>query len=102
MTSKYRLLHLGVNFRKKSPTSGEIDEIQEVLNKARDWYRYAPNCWLIYTSQPPAVWKNRLREVPCMAEVLMLIAPIDLSERSGWLTKDTWDWIKKHLIDVEL
>ena len=101
MANGYRILHLGMNFRKKVVTTDEREEIELILNKAKDWYRYAPNCWLIYTKQTPKVWNERLRELPWMSELLILIAPIDLSDRAGWLTKDTWNWIKRHLNEME-
>lgn len=93
MASKF--LHLAVNFKDKTPTSDVLGEIEEVLNKAEDWYRYAPNCWLIYTNQTPKTWHERLKSIPWLADQRYLILEVNLGERSGWLPKDTWNWLNK-------
>jgi hypothetical protein len=40
-------LHLGI--RNEGSDAPDRSAIETVLNKAKDWYRYAPNCWIIYT-----------------------------------------------------
>jgi hypothetical protein len=91
----YRFFHLGVDFKEKTPSSDYLNQIEVVLNSAKDWYRYAPNCWIIYTGRTPKVWHERLKAIPWMINQRYLIVQIDVAERSGWLAKDTWDWIKK-------
>jgi hypothetical protein len=93
MPSKF--LHLGISFRDKSPTPEVLKEVENVLNKAKDWYRYAPNCWIIYTGQTPRNWHDRLKTIPWLAAQQYLIVEINMNERSGWLPKDTWNWITK-------
>lgn len=90
-----RFLHLGVNFRDKSPTPEALEEIEGVLNSGVDWYRYAPNCWIIYTNQTAKTWNERLKAIPWMTDQRYLIVQIDIRDRSGWLARDTWDWVKK-------
>lgn len=97
MAAEFRFLHLGIEFKTKSPTIEVLGEIEGVLNKARDWYRYAPNCWLIYTAIEPSSWHERLkRHILWMSEQRYLICVADVKKRSGWLSKDTWDWINKN------
>jgi|SRR5216683_2023021 len=95
MAAEYRFLHLGINFTTKGPTAEALGEVEAVLNKAKDWYRYAPNCWLIYSARDPKTWHERLKQIPWMSEQRYLIVPIDLKNKSGWLARDTWDWIKR-------
>ena len=94
MTAKF--LHLGINFTERASTPEALREIEEVLNKSKDWYRYAPNCWLIYTGQTAKTWNERLKRIPWMAEQRYLITAVNIDDRSGLLLKDTWDWIKSH------
>ena len=91
-------LHLGVNFEEHgAPNRGAIDAI---LNKAKDWLRYSPNCWLIYTGKDVETWQNRLREISVMEDhASFLICEIPLAQkdkRGGWLPESVWEWINKN------
>lgn len=90
-----RFLHLGINFKGIQPTSSMIDEVETILNKAKDWFRYAPNCWLIYTGRDPKTWHERLKQIPWMPDQSYLICEVDISNKSGWLARSAWDWINK-------
>lgn len=89
-------LHLGVNFRgSDTPTKGDIEG---VLDKAKSWYRYAPNCWLIYTKLSAEKWGERLLEIPGMKDnTTFFLCEIELSpdKRYGWLAETAWKWIKR-------
>ena len=95
MGKESQFLHLGINFKTKSPTAEVIEEVEAVLNKAKDWLRYAPNCWLIYTSVGPKTWHERLKQIPWMAEQSYLICSVDPTKKSGWLARTVWDWINQ-------
>jgi hypothetical protein len=69
--------------------------IQAKLDKAADWLRYSPECWLIYTSQPAKVWYERLTEISDIKERSLLVCEVNLSNRAGWIKQSVWDWIKK-------
>jgi len=94
--AQLRFLHLGVNFTNASANFDRQADIEAILNQAKDWFRYAPNCWLIYTVQTPAVWHNRLKEgVSWITQETYLIPPIYLTQKSGWLRKSAWEWINQ-------
>jgi hypothetical protein len=91
-------LHLGVIFEdSEAPKSKDIEK---VLNRAKDWLRYAPNCWLIYSAKGAKVWGKRIREIDGMEEharFLICEMPVDMKDkRDGWLSKSVWDWIKRN------
>jgi hypothetical protein len=89
-----RFLHLGVYF--EEPGAPTVEAIQGVLNGATDWYRYSPNCWLIYTNNGPGIWNKRLKNLPGMTEhASYFICEVNLQNRSGWLRQSVWDWINK-------
>jgi hypothetical protein len=88
-------LHLGV--RSDDSEAPDRKAIEEVLNKAKNWYRYAPNCWVIYTSKDASIWSERLRAIPGMEDhAAFFICEINNANRSGWLTANFWDWFKKY------
>jgi hypothetical protein len=74
---------------------GQQQEIEESFNKARDWLRYAPDCWIIYTSISPTVWSERLRSLKTMEDCKFLICEVNLKNKGGWLPKSAWDWMNK-------
>lgn len=90
-------LHLGVN--SEGSEAPARNTIESVLDKAKDWFRYAPNCWIIYTSRDADWWSARLRKIPGMeAHTSFLVCEMSLNEkekRSGWLPRSAWDWINK-------
>ena len=85
-------LHLGIS---SEITPADKSSIERRLNKARDWFRYAPNCWIVYTAQPAKVWYERLKELPEMKEKRFFICEINLENRAGWLPTSAWEWLKK-------
>jgi len=95
--NEMRFLHLGVRFEDSSAPNREA--IEAVLNKAKDWFRYASNCWIIYTTKDAQTWSDRLRKVPGMeGHTSFLICEMSLGrkeKRAGWLPKEAWDWIDK-------
>lgn len=88
MTNRVRTLHIGISW------SGvpKITELEQVFNHAADWIRYAPNCWVIRTSEDADVWYERIRHYMNIKDRI-LIAELDLSSNeqySGWL--EQWMW----------
>jgi hypothetical protein len=81
-------LHVGFAFAGKQ----KISELVPAFDKAEAWLRYAPNCWIIWTSESPQTWDTRLKALLGPKDI-MLICPIDISVRSGWLVKEMWDWL---------
>jgi|ERR1035441_5556863 hypothetical protein len=93
----FRVLHLGINYKSDPLTQAQRKEIEGILDKARDWLRYTPNCWLIYTALSPSIWHKRLKErLPWITAQSYLIVAVDINERSGWLAEEVWDWMREH------
>lgn len=87
-------LHLGIQF--EGSQAPDRKAIETVLNKAKDWYRYAPNCWIIYTSRDADYWYEKLALVPGMKNhASLFICELDLHNRSGWMPIKFWEWIKE-------
>jgi hypothetical protein len=90
-------LHLSI--RLEDPEAPDRKVIQKVLNGAKDWYRYAPNCWLIYTGLDAHTWAEKIRKIPGIEEhtsFLICETPVnDRTTRAGWLPRSVWNWINQ-------
>jgi hypothetical protein len=49
---KAYFLHVGFRFRVEPNRA----ELEERLDNALSWYRYAPNCYVVYTTNSAEVW----------------------------------------------
>lgn len=86
-----QFIHIGLNFSGESNRSAEL---KPVFDRALDWIRYAPNCWIVWTSSDPEKWYERLKPHLKEGEHIFIVK-LDISQRQGWLPKSTWDWINK-------
>ncbi|MGC2411464.1 MAG: hypothetical protein WA459_02060 [Stellaceae bacterium] len=86
-----RFLHISFSFW---DGDNRVSQLKPIFKKALDWCRYAPNCWIVYTSSSAERWYERLR--PFISdEDCLFIVEINLDERQGWLSRSTWDWLDK-------
>jgi len=85
-----RFLHIGFKWEGDS----KVAELKPIFDKAKDWYRYAPNCWIVWTTSEPQKWFERLK--PHLGpNDNMFICALDASVRGGWMPKSAWDWLAK-------
>lgn len=87
-------LHVGIAFH----GSPKVEELEPIFNKATDWLRYAPNCWIVFTGLTPRRWHERLKPHLDPQDHLFVVL-IDVQQRSGFLPRWAWDWIKKDRTD---
>ncbi|WP_168075015.1 hypothetical protein [Caulobacter sp. SSI4214] len=75
---------------------GEIDEamLHARFDKALDWIKYAPNCWILYTTKDSKTWYERVRKV-VGERAHIFVVEVNLKHRAGWLPKSVWAWIAK-------
>lgn len=73
----------------------EID-IYSALDKALDWLKISPSCWLIFTSSDSEVWFDRIRKVTEKWGDNFLIMELNPHNKQGWLKSSVWDWINDH------
>jgi len=84
-----QFLHISFKFADRDPKTAKLTP---TFNKAIDWIRYAPNCWIVWTSSSAATWYERLR--PHLDDNdAMFIARIDPDERQGWMSEGFWKWM---------
>ena len=84
--------YLHISFKWSRPHDPKT--LESMFNNALDWVRYAPNCWIVWTSNDAAAWYERVRHHMIKADNVF-ICKLDLSENNGWLPKFVWDWLNK-------
>jgi hypothetical protein len=85
-----RFLHVAFGF--DGPPVA-IERIQQVL-KGAGWARYAPNCWIVYTSEDVKSLTERLRAI-CGKDDSIFICQLVIETKWGYLGREIWDWINK-------
>ena len=86
-----QFLHIGFGF--DGPP--KVVELIPVFNRALDWVRYAPSCWIVWTTSSPEQWYERLKP-HLTAKDHVFIVPLDLGKGYfGWLSQEVWDWLSK-------
>ena len=86
-----KFLHVSFDFADGDP---KIEKLVTVFDRAIDWFRYSPNCWIVWTSSDVEKWYRRLRPLIDDGDT-MFIVRIDIDERQGWVSNAAWDWINK-------
>lgn len=82
-----------VTFKFVTPRPSE-ETLETAFNHALDWFKYASNCWIVWTTSDAEKWYERLRPLIKDDDSLFIVA-IDVSERQGWMSRRFWDWLKK-------
>lgn len=69
-------------------------EVEKVMSLAKDWFKYAPNTWIVYSSANVDQWFGRL-EILIKPYGRVFICRLDVSQNNGWMNKEFWDWLNK-------
>ena len=96
MAGRRRFLILLADF--KDQEEPDPDVLVKQLDLALDWVRLTPTSWLLYTSKDPKTWYARFRKVSENGRVF--ISQVSGSERSGYMPKLVWEFIRKHQDEV--
>jgi hypothetical protein len=91
MARPARFVHVGIHCKGRVP----VAELEKTFSRALDWIRYDPHCWILYTSTELNIWRDRLRKVPELSAGEFLLCEIDEKTCTGWMVRDTWDWLQK-------
>ena len=89
MANKRRFLSVLVSI---DPERSET-ELTEVMDKSLDWFRLADNYYVAYSSASTDQWRSRLAPLTKPGGYY-LVAPLDLSEKRGYVTKAFWEWME--------
>lgn len=89
----FKFLHVG--FGPDTVTSTQRVELEKTLNEATDWYRYHGNSYILWTSQLPKTWSDKIRATAGLEAASFIIFPIDVGEKWGYQQKSVWEWLEK-------
>ena len=79
----------------KTPINPQI--IENILNRAGDWFRFDGWSWLVASDYGPNDIANALKSVLTPDDSILLIK-CDTSSYSGFAPQATWDWLDKHKV----
>jgi len=71
------------------------DELYEAIKSLGSWWHYLDSTWLVDTNLSTQKIFDRIHPKMDSSDYLLIIAV--KADYQGWLPKDAWDWIKKHL-----
>lgn len=77
-------------------TEKSRNDVEKVLNRAKDWFRYGPGLYVLYTNSSTATWKERLIDLVKPGGNLFIVK-IEMQERKGFMSDQFWEWIRKNL-----
>jgi hypothetical protein len=86
-----RFLQVSFNFK----IDPDLDDLEDTFDKALDWYRHSINSWVVWTSGAPEKWYSRLKKHLEDGDTVF-ICELNIEERSGWMPRRFWDFIKSH------
>jgi hypothetical protein len=95
-TSKH-YLHISIAFSDHTMETVANNQVQQVINSAEDWLRYASNCWIVWTGESPEQWYKKIIGISLLKNASMLVLKVDLSptNRYGQFPPWVWEWIDK-------
>ncbi len=70
------------------------EPVESKLDRAQDWIRFAPNCWLIHTEYSAHTWFWEMESIPELEGAMIFVCEANLEDISGRLSPFAWDWIK--------
>jgi hypothetical protein len=86
-----KYLHVGFNFGSR-PIPEE--KLAVLFATSLDWVRYAPNCWILWTTTEPEEWYKYIKR-DVHKDDTFFICELSITNRQGWLPQKVWDWIYK-------
>lgn len=88
-----------VIFNFKTRSSIPIAKIKGVLEGLKDWLRFSPEAWIVYTALSPAELRARLKGAVAEEDPSILVIKADLSEWAAYATTVPRDWLKRNRDD---
>jgi len=85
--ARYKYYHVYIAPKKGISPS----EIVKKMNLSLGWFRYASNCWVLYSTSSLDKWMTRLK--PLIGKSgYVFIAEMNPNKANGWMPNDFWEW----------
>jgi hypothetical protein len=88
----FKFLHVGFRWHDGGQ---KIQELEAIFNTAQDWIRYAPNCWIVYTTDDAEDLYERVRHL-MTTDDRVLVCELNPSDKQGWLENWMWERLNPH------
>jgi hypothetical protein len=90
-------LNISISFPSNGTELVAHNHVQQVINGAGDWLRYASNCWIVWTNETPQQWYNKLAAIEMLKPSSIFILKVDISRtnRAGQFPDWIWQWLDK-------
>jgi len=76
------------------PRQGVLQaQVQDKMNLARDWFRFDPNVWIVFSTSDEGKWYARLAPL-VRQNGAVFICRLDIARSQGWFSKELWLWIR--------
>jgi hypothetical protein len=87
-----RFLHVGFVFSVPLDLNRtlQIDNVMRTFGD--DWVRYSATNWIVWTDKSADEIFQRIKPY-IFGQEQVLVAAIDMNDRSGWLTPVLWQWM---------
>lgn len=69
--------------------------MQDMLDDAHSWYRFAPTSWVICSNEQASVWVQRLSDLVKPGGTLF-VTRLHPKDRQGWMSGEFWSWMSEH------
>lgn len=71
-------------------------DVKQIINsRASDWLKFNSYTWIVRTDETPQQWYAWLKP-SLTAKESVLVAEVNLRNRSGQAVPVVWEWMKKH------
>ena len=87
-----RARHYFVYIERRSDVSEVI--LEEVMDRAIDWYRLRDNVWIVYSTSDAEKWYNRLAPI-VKDSGSVFICRLNPQDRQGWMARGFWKWLRR-------
>jgi hypothetical protein len=74
----------------------KYDDLYDKIKAIGAWWHYLDSTWIVATTLTPSQVMDRLKPTIDSNDAVLVI-DITSDIYSGWLTKDAWDWLAKHV-----
>ncbi len=91
MTAGYRV----ILFNFKAGQSVPVSKIRDVLDRCKDWLKFHPEAWLVYTALPLSELRDRLTAAFKSEDPSILVLEIDIAKWSAYSTAVSREWVKR-------
>jgi hypothetical protein len=84
-----------VLFNFKSSSRIPVDTIEEVFDPFKDWLRFHPESWLVYTDLTPKEIRNRLQAALKTEDPSIVVLETQMSGWAAYANEKVRSWIRR-------